>query len=459
MTAVMRAVARPTGSRALRAALVRGGKIVDERVVPAGEHLTIGSTERSSFVVAGLGSSFRLLEWTRNGYELHLGPGMSGRLALGGEVAEMSGSAARSPIALDDQARGKISVGDAMVLFHFVEPTVAAPRAQLPMAVRQGAFDGLDWKTTIIAAFSFLIHFGAVGTAYADFADSTIDDDGVRVARAIGVLRDLPSPPPLETKPDPDGKSADSGKTKDESRPAPGPKPGPHGNSGPPRGGPSGGSERPGDARAREIARQLEHEGAAMLLAIGGQNNGAIGRVMASGDLPMGPLDAAAGDAGGTRTGGVAGLNLGGSAGGTVRPGSGGGHGLPGVADVRGAVRAEDTGVVNGPKKPIPGTNVAPPSVDVGRLPDAPRVVAGMRALLRGCYRRELDTNPEARGTVRVTAKIGSNGEVTSAQAAASGSLSSTMSACVSRVVRGAQFGPPDGGSAMLSIPMTFIPQ
>ena len=459
MTAVMRAVARPTGSRALRAALVRGGRIIDERVVPPGEHLTVGPTERSSFVVAGLPSSVRLLEWSRTGYKLHLGARMSGRVAIGGEVADLRGQAAPAPIALDDQARGKITVGDAMVLFHFVDPPVAAPRPQLPLAVRRGTFEGLDWRTTCIAAFSFLFHFGAVGTAYADFADSTIEDDGARVQVALGILHDMAPPPPVEPHPDdPSGKTADTSKPRDDGHSTPRPTGG-RPNPGPSTGGTpaAGGGERAAEVRAREIARQLAQEGNAMLLAIGGTTNGSIGRVLEIGDLPMGPIDGTARDPSGTRSTGVAGLNLPGSFGGPVRVGHGD-HGLPGVADTHRDGREGDTGVTAGPKKPVASASVAPPSVDVGRVPDAPRVVAGMRGLLRACYKRELDTDPTARGSVRVTAKIGSNGEVTSVQAANSG-LSSTMVACVSRVVHGGQFGPPEGGGAMVTIPMTFIPQ
>jgi hypothetical protein len=457
MTAVMRAATRPTGSRALRAALVRGGRIIDERVFPAGEHLTVGPTERSSFVVAGLKSGLRVLEWTRGGYRLHLGAGMSGRVAIGGQVAEVSGEGSRAPVALDDEARGKIVVGDAILLFHFVVPPAAAPRPQLPLAVRRSAFDGLDWRTTTIAAFSFLFHFGAVGTAYADFADTTVEDDGTRVAQVVGALRDLPQIP-VETHPVDDGKSADASKTKDADHATARPTGGRASNPGPSHGGgPAAGAERRGDARAREIARQLDQEGSAMLLAIGGHNGGAVGRVLEQGEMPAGLLDGAAGDAGGTRNGGVAGLNLNGSAGGRIPVGAAG-RGLTGIADVNRDTRAGETGVTAGPKKVNPGTSVAPPSVDVGKVPDAPRVVAGMRGLLRACYRRELDTDPSAKGSVRVTAKIGPNGDVVSVQAANNG-LSSTMVACVSRVVRGGQFGQPEGGSAMVTIPMTFIPQ
>ena len=87
-------------------------------------------------------------------------------------------------LADDDESRGRIAVSDAVVLFHFVEPQVVAARPELPLAARQGILDGLDWKTTCIAAFSFLFHFGALGAAYSDFADTTIQDDGVWVTQA-----------------------------------------------------------------------------------------------------------------------------------------------------------------------------------------------------------------------------------------------------------------------------------
>jgi hypothetical protein len=99
-----------------------------------------------------------------------------------------------------------------------------------------------------------------------------------------------------------------------------------------------------------------------------------------------------------------------------------------------------------------------PPEIPAGRLPDAPRVIGGLKGLLRACYRRELDTDPTARGTIRVTATVGPNGEVKSVQAA-NGGLSSTMVGCVSRVVHGAQFSAPEGGSAIVSVPMQFLPQ
>jgi hypothetical protein len=211
-----------------------------------------------------------------------------------------------------------------------------------------------------------------------------------------------------------------------------------------------------GDARARDIARQLDAEGGMIVAVISARSGGATGRVTEQGGIPAGMLDGIAGDARGVRSTGEIGLNLDPGAG-PARPGAGS-RGLPGTVDLKRDGRADDSGVATGPRKPVATASVAPPEVSTGNVPDAGRVVGGLKGQLKACYRRALDEDPTMRGTVRVTAKIGSNGEVSSVQAAPSG-LSSGMVACVSRVVRGAQFGAPEGGGAMVSIPMTFIPQ
>jgi hypothetical protein len=455
MTAVMRAVAPGTRARTLRAALVRDGKMVDERVLAQGEHLTVGPSEHSSFVVPSLASSVRLIEWSRGVYSLRLGRGMSGRIAAGNTIRDVE-AGARAPIALDDDARGRIRVGDALVLFHFVEPPVPAARPQLPLSVRRGTFDGLDWRTTCIAAFSFLVHFGAVGTAYADFADPVIDDDA-RVETTVGILKTLPSVPTTEV-PGEERTNRDNAPKPSEptARPKATDNPRLFGTTaGNPH--PAGGGERGmNSVRAQAIADQLRAEGQAMLEVLGGGTGGATGRVLLQPDVPPGMLDSLAASARGAVLGGPA--LLGSMGGGAVRPGSRGGGGIGGPVETKRDTK-DETGTSGGPKKPIPGTTVAPPETTVGKVPDAGRVIGGLRGMLKACYRHELDDNPAAQGTIRVTATIGPNGDVRSVQAANSG-LSSKMSGCVSGVVRGAQFGPPEGGgSAIVTVPMTFIPQ
>jgi len=455
MTAVMRADARPRGARVLRAALVRGGKVIDERVLPQGDHLTVGPSEHATFVITapGLQRTVRLIERADGAYRLCAAPGATGRVARGAEITEIESLGADGALPLGDDARGKVSIGDSVVLFHFVDPPVAPPRAQLPLAVQKGALDGLDWRTTFIAAFSFLLHFGAVGAVYSDWADGVVDDDA-RVAQWVEIIKELKPPPPIETAKPTDDDKAPAVATKD----APVQKPTTAGRATGPATGSAGGG-RMTESRARDIKQQLDSLEDVMVQAIGARGGHATDRVLAAGnDMPLGMLDKIAASAGGSRGGDNSGLKLAGDGGGVLKPGARGGCGLAGCVDKGADTRAADVGKAAEVKRPVGNANVQPPVVNGGRLPDAGRVVAGMRALLRGCYKRTLDVDPTARGSVRVTASIAPNGEVRSVQAAGGG-LPAEMVSCVSRVVRGAQFSAPEGGGATLVIPMSFYPQ
>lgn len=60
------------------------------------------------------------------------------------------------------------------------------------------------------------------------------------------------------------------------------------------------------------------------------------------------------------------------------------------------------------------------------------------------------------RGSLRVRAQIGPEGEVTSAKAERVTGLSPEVVACVEKRVSAGRFSPPEGGSATYVIPVTF---
>jgi hypothetical protein len=461
MTAVMRAAPRRAGSKVLRAAVVRGGRVIEERILARGTSLTVGPTERSTFVVADarVPASFALIEWSGSGWTLHLARAMDARVALGARTVDAGGDAGKEPdpIPLSDAARGKITIGDTIVLFHFVDPPVPPPKPELPLAARKGVFDDLDWKTTFIAAFSFLFHFGAVGMIYSDFADSVVDDDR-STAIAVEILREMPPPPRTETPLD-DARADNGMKVKATADPKTPSAPGgrvaePHGAHASRDAGEHGG--RMSEKQAVDIARGLAEADGAMVLKLGARgSSGAIGHVLEGGEVPAGLIDGVASGSGGVGQGNVNGLKLGGDGAGAFRPGERG-RGLGAVADTHADARQGDSGRAVEVKKPIPSIGVSPPSVGGGELPDAARVVAGMQAGLRACYKRGLDENPTMQGSVRVTAQVGPNGEVRSASPSGGDGLSSGVISCVVGRVKGAQFGSPPSGGATVVIPMVF---
>jgi hypothetical protein len=109
---------------------------------------------------------------------------------------------------------------------------------------------------------------------------------------------------------------------------------------------------------------------------------------------------------------------------------------------------------------PPPGkVAVGEASVAGGTVADASAVVAGMAPGFRRCFIKGLKEDPTMKATVRVTAKIGKNGEVLAASPSGSGTLSSAVTDCVAARVASAKFSPPEGGLAAIVIPVSMTPE
>jgi hypothetical protein len=93
-----------------------------------------------------------------------------------------------------------------------------------------------------------------------------------------------------------------------------------------------------------------------------------------------------------------------------------------------------------------------------GTVANAASVLAGMRSGFRRCYTRGLQDDPNMRGKVKITVKIGPNGEVLSATPSEVQGLSAYVIACITARVQLAQFAPPEGGGATVVIPVTLAP-
>src|SRR5262245_35883970 len=219
LTSVMRAAAPAARAKVLRVGLVHRGKVIDERVVAERDHLTIGPNENSMFVVPapGVPPNHRLFERSGEHYRLHLLPGMTGRLATAAGTADLTTHA--GTIELSPDSRGKIAIGDHTVLFQFVTPAPAAGKPQLPGGMKTGIGE-VDWRTSVIAAFSFLVHFGAVGSIYSDWMDPVVDDE-VQTAQIIETVKQLPAPPPIEHPSVEAASSAPASSSHEAAKPAP----------------------------------------------------------------------------------------------------------------------------------------------------------------------------------------------------------------------------------------------
>jgi outer membrane biosynthesis protein TonB len=451
MTAVMRAVAA-TGPKVLRIGVVQSGRVIEERIIKHRTHVTVGPNEKNLFVVGGsLPASFRLFELVGNDYHLNFLDGMSGRVALPtgiSDLAVLRGQARRTQqgahqVRLTEDARGKVVVGDITFLFQFVAPPPVQPKPQLPVSVLRGA-SGIDWNTTMIAALSFLIHFLALGSIYSDWLDPVIDDE-VSVANLIDSLKSLPAPPPPDEKPVEEAEKTEEKapeKTPDKTTQAATPK-----------------ADSGGKVSAAEKASLMQEAERVMLETLAALTNTgpATEGVLSRSEVAMGALDAAAASDKAVGSGSdPLGLSRGG--GGPLRPGESG-IGLNDLANKgqsSGTTGSGGVAKVSGPKAAMPGVSS---SVAGGSISNAAKVVAAMRAAFRACYQKGLDQNPDAQGNIKMSIKVGPGGEVTNVSATPSGNLPPMVVDCVTARARRAQFDPPEGGSAVVQVPVTFVKQ
>jgi hypothetical protein len=450
MTSSMRAVA-PSGAKVLRIGVVQAGRVIEERVIKQRSHVTVGPNEKNMFVVPGnkLPPVFRLFELSGGVYHLNFVDGLGGRVQLPSGVTELKdlkGQAQRLPqgvyqLRLGEDARGKVVIGDTTFLFQFVTPSPVQPKAQLPVAVMRGTGE-MDWNTTIIAAFSFLLHFLALGAIYSDWMDPVVDDE-VSVAGLIDTIKALPPPPQVEEQQKTDEKTEkaeekEQPKAVTKSTPKP---------------------SAPGQKMSAQETAKLTNELAQLEMEVIGNltsSGPATAGVLRSGEISLAALDEAAKGSEGVGIGGGD-LKLG-SGGGTIRPGSAGG-GLASIGETGRGSGTEGTGTTAKVAGPKGNANVASPTVAGGTIANASRVVAGMRAAFRGCYMRGLQDNPDVQGSISLSIRVGPGGEVTGVTATPSGNLPSSVVACVQARASAAQFDPPEGGSAVVRAPVTFVRQ
>jgi len=454
MTAVMRAVAANTGPKVLRIGVVQGGRVAEERIIKQRTNVTVGASEKNMFVVStqNLPPTFRLFELVGNDYHVNFLDGMSGRIALPTGISDLTmlkGQAKRNAqgayqVRLTEDSRGKVVIGDTTFLFQFVAPPPVQPKPQLPVAVLRGA-SSIDWNTTIIAALSFLCHFMALGAIYSDWLDPVVDDE-VSVAGLIDSLKNLPPPPPVEEKridkPDETAKPE-----KAEAAPVKAP-------HAAPAAGPKGPSAPMSAKETAALSNELDKIDMAVLAFAG--TGPATAGVLKSGEVPTGSLDQAAASAAAVGAGGGD-LNIKG-AGGAIRPGAAGG-GLAGIGTSGRTSGTEGGGGVAKVEGPKGNASVGGAAVSGGNVSNAARVVAGMRAGFRSCYQRGLSENPDAAGSIRLTIRVGAGGEVAGVTPSPSGSLPASVISCVVARAQAAQFDPPEGGSAVIAVPVTFVKQ
>ena len=437
--------------RTLRIGTHTPGEPIREYVATPGRDVLVGATESCHVTLdeptlRETGLLIRCADPVRGHYVIRLEPGMEAVIARGNETEDVQPIKEPVELLLDGDARGRVRVGHSWLLFQLVQPPNPGARPPLPNSMVNRGWSAVDWRFTIIAAFSFLAHFGGVGVLYSEWLDPIVDDPGI-VAALADSIKYLPTVPDLERA---ERAPSEHGEEVSQQGPSTSQRPGSRVRE-------SGPAEGPGNAEAAlaNAIRELDSMNIQVLSAIDPSTGTATRDVLTDSALPVRSLDELA-----KRNARVVsgdGLFSTGSVSGPI--GIGDTH--PGLESIGHIHQREKANVgketkVDGPR-PV-GVVEAPPRV-TGEVPNAEAVVATLRAGFRRCYELGLNDLPTMRGSVQIMARVGPNGEVLSASAAPAGSISSAVAGCVASRVRGAQFGPPRGGTAVISIPVKLTPQ
>ena len=447
MTAVMRAMQQAAGPKVLRIGLVASGRILEERIVKQRTSVTVGPSEKSMFVVqANVPPKFKLFELIGNDYYLNFLDGMTGRVALASGITDLvslKGQAKRVgpayQIRLSDEARGKVVIGDTTFLFQFVAPPPVQPRPQLPLSVKGGVANQIDWSLTIIAAFSFLVHFGLVGAMYSDWMDPVVNDD--LTAGLLDMVQKT-VPPPVETA----EATASASATDTSAAPSATQKAAPK---------PTGGAQSAPDAKVvAGLLNEADQARIAILAALNGGPN--INGAMKDDNGAPVDLNSLA-----NRQGGISnttgGLNLPGGAGGPIKPGQGPG----GLQSLHGGETGGNASGAGTERKVVPVGDVqyggSSMSVPVSNAEAVIR--SQIHPGAKRCYQKGLESDPTQAGRIVILIKVGPSGEVDSASVASNSGLSAGVAGCIASVARRAKFDAPGANGSTISVPFNFVKQ
>jgi hypothetical protein len=351
---------------------------------------------------------------------------------------------------LTEDSRGKVIVGETTFLFQFVSAPPMQAKPQLPLAVTAGA-SNIDWAFTVIAAFSFLIHFGLAGAINSDWFDPEVDEAKEQAA-LLSHERDLPVLAP-EEKPKDTGADTNADKADKPKEDAGAKKPAAGANQANAAGAKPQGTPHHDDTGA--VLEKLDSLNIGVLGATGNNSGPATANVLQSGSsIAANDLGSAATQSGGVDSSGL----RGGGGNGTTGPIRGGaGSGVDPTAGAGGS-GANTGGVKSGTEVKVPNAGVSGGSATGGGAAvGADEVLGRLRTRTRVCYSRVLQTNPDdPGGSVQLRVTIGPDGRPTSV--VPSGTANAQIQSCVAGIIQGATFKAPESGSATFGTAYMFQP-
>jgi hypothetical protein len=435
---------RAPEAKILRIGIIHSGRIVEERLIPSGQTVTVGESPKCTVVIAPgavPSKKFEIFSFKSGRYELHFTTQMHGKVAVSDQVVTLASLSQRGQakkrgnyfsLNLTDRNRGKVYVGEYTVLFQFVTPP---PQ---PVRHRSSDFRGWRWQEVDWVFLGVLLFSALVHTAAVVWIESQPPPRRVR-------LQDFPDRfvrmilPPEDAQPIVEDIS-DAGEVEVEATPAESeatPEPTPAEAAG---GEEAGGEEdvESAEERRERLEESVADKGILALIGTTGDasRGGQIADLLADASGLSGDVgDALSGSSGvaiARRDVDQAGLR-----------GGGGGDGAAGIGDLGAAGGGAGGTVEKKQTAPKPVLEQGPVELSSGNAGDVRSQMNRYLPRIKACYERELRGEPDLAGKVTVSWLIGGAGRAEDTAVEANTTGNSALGACIVREINKIKFKPP----------------
>ncbi len=454
---------RAPDKKVLRIGIIHGGRIVEERLIPLGEAVSVGEFEKCTVVLpasAKLPSKkFELFSPRGEQYDLQFTDDMHGKVSLGDQVVTLASLAQKGQakkikgstyrLALDEKIRGKVYVGEHTFLFQFVTAP-PRPKGRGGVDFRMWRWEDVDWMFLGFLLGSALLH-----TAFVIWTESqpppkkaTLEDFPDRIVKII-IPQKKEEPPPVEAPP-----------TKEDDPVEEAPKDDPAADAAPK-------DEAPAEEAATPVPETAEQKQARLdaaaqtkgLLAVLGTRGKGQG---AAQDLINNAAGMSSQAAESLKASSSAGVGSGDADGAGLRAG-GGGDGAAGIGGVGGAGGGTGGDAAAGKQKRELVAKVSTENVPINSKDAAgiQGVIKRFMGQIKACYERELKTNPDLAGKVSVSWVISGEGKAGDVQVVENTMGNPEVGTCVVKVIGRIPFpAPPDGSEVEIpGYPFLFAAQ
>jgi TonB family protein len=446
----------------LRIGVIRGGKIIEERLVRKRLTVSVGTGTRNSIVLPATDApkSFALFELRGNDYYLAFTDDMSGRLSVDEQAADLQSLKAQNLVRktgttyhlkLNEDSRGRVSVGECIILFQFVAPPPEPVRPQLPAMVRGYWIRNIDWPysstlgVTLACMLTLWIWAGLVPIPERDIGIEDIPDRFVK--------RFMPD----KHMEDDEGEGEGAGQ---EEVPQPKKKAQREEDE-------SGGDEGDGEevraatetARRARIEKKVSGRGLLKILGARGGSSmsagGAVADVFGEGSI---------GGSGDGAFDGIGGLDVATAAGQKGQRGMDGAGSAASIEDMgtRGVVGKAGKGG-RGKRESRVVARVSSAALqefdsDSRSQNDIKKVIRRRLGGIKHCYEKRLKRNPDLKGKIVVRFVIHPGGKVIEVEVMENTTGDRELGQCIAARVKSVRFPPAEGGETSVVYPFILAP-